>query len=805
MTRLLEARRPMVRGFAGTIAIALMVASVLMSGSPALAAKARIVRIEIAPASTTLVLGAAQQFSATGVLSDGSMQDVTAQARWTSSDAGIVRFSKSPRGFATALALGNASVFAAVGQVSGAAAVQVTALQSIEVTPVATLPPGAPPVDGFMPRGVSLQFLAVGHYADGSTHSLTQSATWSSSDPAVATVSNDSGSAGVVETGCDAGSTSIQASFGGVTGAFELGVFFFVVVGVEITPADPVAAVGDEVQFQALIHLSCGGTQTALPGTIGIWTSDDESIAYIDSQGLAVAVAPGTVSITAVVNPEMTFLEQEISASTTLEVGPPALRSVEVTPPDATINDQQAQQFLATGRYSDGSIRDVSSLAEWDSSDVSIATVDASGLATAHGPGVVSITASLDGVSGIATLTIGGHLTSIEIAPTDPTVTIGGSVLLTATGTFSDGSMQDVTEFATWQSSDSAVARSVGGGFVTGDRAGTATISAALNDVSGSTTVHVVEPELLAIDISAQGSGELFPGEDLQLDAVGTYSNGDLAGINDLVDWASSDPSIARVEASGLVIAVAEGDATITASVGPIAGSITITVHAPSSALQSIEVTPVATLPPGAPPVDGFMPRGVSLQFLAVGHYADGSTHSLTQSATWSSSDPAVATVSNDSGSAGVVETGCDAGSTSIQASFGGVTGAFELGVFFFVVVGVEITPADPVAAVGDEVQFQALIHLSCGGTQTALPGTIGIWTSDDESIAYIDSQGLAVAVAPGTVSITAVVNPEMTFLEQEISASTTLEVGPPAGLRAGTRRTMDGRGRSSSGRDSTS
>jgi hypothetical protein len=65
------------------------------------------------------------------------------------------------------------------------------------------------------------------------------------------------------------------------------------------------------------------------------------------------------------------------------------------------------QQFIATGTYSDGSTADITTQVTWTSSDITIATINADGLATGLAEGIVDITASLSGVtSPAATLTI---------------------------------------------------------------------------------------------------------------------------------------------------------------------------------------------------------------------------------------------------------------------------------------------------------------------------------------------------------------------------------------------------------------
>ena len=78
-------------------------------------------------------------------------------------------------------------------------------------------------------------------------------------------------------------------------------------------------------------------------------------------------------------------------------------------------------------------------------------------------------------------------LTSIVVTPANPSILTGASQQFTATGTYSDGSTQDITSQAIWTSSDTAVATIDAGGLATGISAGTTMISASLAGVTGST------------------------------------------------------------------------------------------------------------------------------------------------------------------------------------------------------------------------------------------------------------------------------------------------------------------------------
>ena len=139
------------------------------------------------------------------------------------------------------------------------------------------------------------------------------------------------------------------------------------------------------------------------------------------------------------------------------------LTSIAVTPANPSIAKGKTEQYAATGTYSDGSTQNLTSQATWTSSNPSIATVSTAGLATAVAAGSTTIQASLSGVNGSTGLTVtaaGATLQSIAVTPANPLIAKGMTEQFTATGTYSDGSTQNLTSQATWTSSSSRLRRS---------------------------------------------------------------------------------------------------------------------------------------------------------------------------------------------------------------------------------------------------------------------------------------------------------------------------------------------------------
>ena len=166
--------------------------------------------IAIAPNPASLIVGATQQFTATGTYNDGSTANVTSLASWTSSTPSVATINST--GLATGVASGSTTITASLGGVSAAAAVTVAGVSSISVAP-ASPSPGSPSIA----VDTAQQLTATATYSNGSTVDITSSATWTSSAPAVAFVD----AAGLVG-GVLAGSSTITATYSGVSGTTSL-------------------------------------------------------------------------------------------------------------------------------------------------------------------------------------------------------------------------------------------------------------------------------------------------------------------------------------------------------------------------------------------------------------------------------------------------------------------------------------------------------------------------------------------------------------------------------------------------------
>jgi hypothetical protein len=583
--------------------------------------------------------GSVQQFTATAHLSDGTSKDITSTVLWDSSDANIATISSG--GMATGFGPGTVSITAqssislkssATLTVSGA----VVNLSSIVVSPAASS----------LPVNSSQQFTATGNYTDGSSADLTSLVTWSSTPATIATVS----ASGLVN-GVAAGSGNISASLGAISGSTSLTVTAPSIASIAVTPVGLTLGIGINQQYVATATYSDGTSADLSAGVT--WTSSSTSVATVNTSGLVTTVAPGQTTITASISGQ--------SDTSTLTVVPAHLTSIDVSPSVQTIAAGTTQLFTAVGNFDDGSTQLLQSVT-WSSSSTSAAKIDINGVATGVGTGTSTITATSGSVSGTASLTVSAAtLVSIAVTPASWSMAVGTTKQYTATGTFSDSSLQDVTAVAVWTSSTPATATINAQGLASSVATGTTTIGAAFGSVSGSTGLTVSTAHLVSIAVSP-ANPRIEKSTSIKFTATGTFSDGSVATNLSGVSWKSSKPNLASVRGSGIAHGKKNGTVTITVSASGVSGNTTLTVG--TGTLVSLALTPAAPT----------CTVGTAQLFVATGTFSDASTQDITLNSHWSSSSGPVATIANAPSVAGSAN--CkSAGTSTIGANSGGVTG----------------------------------------------------------------------------------------------------------------------------------
>jgi uncharacterized protein YjdB len=265
--------------------------------------------------------------------------------------------------------------------------------------------------------------------------------------------------------------------------------------------------------------------------------------------------------------------------------------SLTVTPATPSVAVGSNLKLTASAIWSDGSVTDASGPSAWSTSSASIASIVGAGTVTGVAAGTATITATFTTTGSAGTHIVSGHvtlnvtasaLTLLTVTPGSNNLAIGGSVALTATGTYADSHTADLTLTSTWTSSNTGAATVGSNGTVTAIAAGTATITATLGSVSGTATVTVSAAATLTSITVTPANQTLAVGATSQYVATGIFSNGTGQTPFTGVTWTTSSSAVATTSAFGMVSAVGAGSANIIATLGSVSGHAALTVTAPA-------------------------------------------------------------------------------------------------------------------------------------------------------------------------------------------------------------------------------
>ncbi|KAB5607120.1 glycosyl hydrolase family 95 catalytic domain-containing protein [Bifidobacterium jacchi] len=501
-----------------------------------------------------------QQLTATVKPDDATDKTVA----WKSSDANIATVDANGKVFAKKA--GKVTITATAGGKEG----------KLEIT-VSDKAPVVVPVQGVTVTGPTT--LVEGTTGDYSatvtpTDATDKSVTWTSSNKSVATV-NANGKVTAIK----AGTTTIKAA--SVADPTKYGEITLTVTA-EKVPVTSVTVTGDKtMQVEGEQQLTATVAPDNATDKTVTWTSSDEAVATVDADGNVVAKKVGKVTITATADGKSDSITIEVTAK------PVPVETVTVTGDDQMTvgTDQTLKVEVGPSTTTE------SKAVTWKSSDEAVATVDANGKVVAKAVGTVTITAtsvSNPKVAGSITITVVEGTIPVQqvIVEGKSGMTVGEKQTLIATVKPDNASSKAVT----WTTSDKAIATVDEHGNVVAKAVGTVTIRATAGGKDGAIKITVspageqsqqVLVESVAVT-SDNGATKFAVGKTLQLTAAVLPAN----ASNKAVAWATSDATIAKVDANGKVTALKAGTVTITATSTDgtaKSGSITLTVTAPAA------------------------------------------------------------------------------------------------------------------------------------------------------------------------------------------------------------------------------
>jgi len=701
------------------------------------------------------------QFTATGTFNVGD-EVLTARVTWISSNNSVATI--DIMGMARGISPGTVTITAITPpelgsfQATSSLEVQNIKIKDIEVSAKNEAENNLP-----LPAKMTRQFKATGQFSDNTTQDVTSAAIWDSSNKEVATVST-----GGLVTGILAGKTVISATLGPVSNTLPLTVGA-ALNAILIAPINETIVVGLNQRFTATGLLDGGGSQDVTSQVT--WSSSSPSVANFNDQsgpnkGLVTALSSGVTVIQA------TLLDK--SATTTLTVKELILASISVTPINSSVAKGTTQQFKAVGTYQETigtstafSFPDITHSVTWGSDTTTVATMSntTKGLAKAEAEGTSTITATLNAISGSTTLTvIPAALTFISVATASNnyTVFVDGGEQFVATGYFTDGSAQDITDDVYWSVGGGSMviatidnSTDVNKGYAFGVQEGEAPIYADFGQKQGTSTLKVTQELVQAIRVEPN-SRFISVATALQFQAIGILGNGSEQDITSFVTWSSLSPSVATIIAEGqnrgLAHGISAGQATIKASfsqkgIPRPAGLITLTVI--GSPLERISITPK----------DISIPLGTRQQYIAKGYFEDKHSQDITSLVTWTTGSSAVAAITSSG-----LATSNAIGKTNVTASFGGVTDLTPLEVNSAILNTISVTPADSSLGIGTSRQYTAKANF-IDNPATLLANeegsydvtSYGMFRSTDTSVAIINQTGFATGGSTGTTTIEAI------------------------------------------------
>jgi len=364
---------------------------------------APVASVSVSPASASVSVGQTVQLAATP--KDANGNPLTGRTvTWSSGNSGVATVSAS--GIVTGVSPGAATITAASEGKSGTAAVTVS---SVPVASVAVSPTSAS-----VSVGQTVQLAATPKDANGNP--LTgRTVTWSSGNTAVATVS----ASGLV-TGVSAGAATITAASEGQSGSAAITVTSVPVASVAVSPASASVQTGQAVQLTATPKDANGNP---LSGRTIVWTSSNTAAASVNTSGRVTGVAAGSATITAT-------SEGKSGTAAITVTAPPApapVATVAVSPASASVAAGQAVQLSAVTKDSAGTVL-TGRTVTWASSNSGIASVSGSGFVTGVTVGAATITATSEGKSGTAAITVTAPppVTGSCLALPGPTITLSG-------------------------------------------------------------------------------------------------------------------------------------------------------------------------------------------------------------------------------------------------------------------------------------------------------------------------------------------------------------------------------------------
>ncbi|TON02620.1 hypothetical protein CGH67_21445, partial [Vibrio parahaemolyticus] len=599
--------------------------------------------------------GRHQGFVAIGTFDDGSQEDVTTDVTWDTTTTTVA--SINPSGVAKGLSVGHTNISASITTHDG------RPLNSnvidLEVTDAELVNFWLTPANQNLPLGATGSITATGLYTDGTTASLSDVVSWSTTPTGI--VSIDASLVGTAHPAADVhadheGETLISATFEGMSSLNTAKVTVTekavtqVQLSIQASSAAKIKmAVGQRKKLQAIAVYSDSSTLDVTEDPDTVWASGDDTIAaFTNPTGFPYRIEgmdEGETTATA------TYDDVDSNIMPVI-VSPAIVKSIQVTPPSLSMpKGERYDHLVATATMTDGTTSDITDDATWDSTNTSIATVSAGEVYGANVGNAVITASYLNPGTSNAKVSNEVHVdvtdaivkeVYITTSPDPVELPEGASKQLHAKAKYSDDDTKDITDAAAWSTSTPAIASITSpGGVVTADdtAAGNSTTATVTYDgKSDSIGINVTDAIIKSIEVTP--ADLTLPIATTQAYAAeATYTNGDTENIttNPDTQWSVSNTKLATIDGTGLLSTSPTnigGPIKVRAKNSDITGQTDLTVV--DAVLESIEVDKTAIE----------LEIGDTKGITATGYYSNGHHANITTDSdtSWYVDDSSIAT-----------------------------------------------------------------------------------------------------------------------------------------------------------------
>ncbi|MBB3110525.1 hypothetical protein FHS18_002592 [Paenibacillus phyllosphaerae] len=669
------------------------------------------IAFETSPSTTIYISESTIQLNVIATTSANNTKDVTSSAIWTSSNPSVVKVSG---GLLTPLTSGTAKISAQYG--SYKISVDLTSEYRYDSITINSDGDAAPDKMDFA-VGEKPSFTLSAVKGSTTTDSIAD-ATWTSSSPSVATVS-DKGEVTLIA----AGETTITASYKGRKDTVVLNVSS-PYSSFEISPDGLLELKTGNDTFNLKVNATKSSDGTAVDVTADAeWTSSNTGVVKVD-KGVVTSVGAGTATIT--------VTHHGVSDSITAVVRP-AHEAMRITP-------SAEQHILLKGGPIDFSVAvpndnnqwQTVTNATWTSSDIYVATVDSNGRVTPKEIGQTKITASYKGLTKTVVVNVYPTIDTMEAASDEIDAFVDEQVKLPSVTAMTLWEEKfDISNLVSWTSSNTSVVELKDGKWI-GKQVGEAVLTASVQGKSVSVTVTISEkPLALTTDAS---NISLVIGKEVALPSVTVVNeSGTEEDVTDKATWKASSPNllIKAPKMKGLL----KSSVTLTATYLGKTTTFKVTIEEEVTKLF-IDASSLT------------LNTGKTKSFKVTGVYKNGNSVNLSTKVNFSLSNETVASMSNN------VIKGIAEGTTVVTGTYQDKT--------VTVVVTVQprltkltITNRTLTLAPGSALTMKVTATYDTGKVVDVTKSAI--WTSSKETVATVNSSGQIAAVAKGVSTVKAV------------------------------------------------